>query len=132
MSRTLVLDASASVELLLDTPAGRRLHELVPSDARWWVPEHFYAEVTGALRRAELRATVPAARVAEASAALMSAPLRRAQVRPLLNEAWAKRTNLTIADALYVVLAEHLGADLVTADRKLAGAPILTVKAICP
>lgn len=115
-----MLDASASVELLLDTPTGRRLQALVPADAEWWVPEHFYAEVAGALRRAEMHSTVPAARVATALASLDAAPLRRVQVRPLLPEAWAKRSNMTIADGLYVVLAEHLGADLVTADVKLA------------
>ncbi|MPY95009.1 MAG: PIN domain-containing protein [Acidimicrobiia bacterium] len=129
---SLVLDASASVELLLDTPTGRRLHELVPGDAQWWVPEHFYAEVAGALRRAELHSTVPAARVAAAMSSLGTAPLRRVQVRPLLPEAWAKRANLTVADALYLVLAEHLGAGLVTADLKLANAPILGVSMIHP
>lgn len=65
-------------------------------------------------------------------AALDTAPLRRVQVRPLLTEAWAKRNNATIADALYVVLAEHLDADLVTADIKLAHTPGLNVRTIHP
>ena len=130
--RSLVLDASAGVELLLDTSTGRRLQELLPADAQWWVPEHFYAEVAGALRRAELRSTVPPALVATAMAALGTAPLRRVQVRPLLAEAWGKRNNSTIADALYVVLAEHLHADLVTTDMKLAHAPGLSVQTIHP
>ncbi|MDQ3106629.1 MAG: hypothetical protein M3Q68_02360, partial [Actinomycetota bacterium] len=45
-------------------------------------------------------------------------------MRPLLASAWAKRGHLTIADALYVVLAEQLSATLVTADfnpRPVAG-----------
>ena len=41
-----------------------------------------------------------------------------------------KRGNLTVADALYVVLAEHLSAALVTADVKLANAPGLGVPTI--
>jgi predicted nucleic acid-binding protein len=36
----------------------------------------------------------------------------RASVRPLVDAAWGYRHNMTAADALYVALAEHLGADL--------------------
>jgi predicted nucleic acid-binding protein len=65
-------------------------------------------------------------------AALASAPLRRVQVRPLLPEAWSKRGNITMADALYVVLAEHLGDSLVASDLKLVNAPGLGVPTIHP
>jgi predicted nucleic acid-binding protein len=54
------------------------------------------------------------------------------QVRPLLGEAWKRRGHLTIADAIYVVLAEQLGAVLVTADGNLARSPGLAVPAITP
>lgn len=128
----LVLDASASVDLLLDTATGRRLQPLLPTGAQWWVPEHFFAEVAGALRRAELRGGVLNARVAQAMTSLSTAPLRRVQVRPLLADAWSKRANLTIADALYVVLAEHLDATLVTTDINLSNAPTLRVATIHP
>jgi predicted nucleic acid-binding protein len=37
-------------------------------------------------------------------------PTDLVQVRSLLPEAWTFRHNLTIGDALYVVLARHLGA----------------------
>ncbi|MBS1836692.1 MAG: type II toxin-antitoxin system VapC family toxin [Actinobacteria bacterium] len=128
----LVLDASASVDLLLDTATGRRLQPLLPTGAHWWVPEHFFAEVAGALRRAELRGGVLSARAAQAMTSLSTAPLRRVQVRPLLADAWSKRANLTIADALYVVLAEHLDATLVTTDINLSNAPTLRVATIHP
>jgi predicted nucleic acid-binding protein len=39
---------------------------------------------------------------------------------------------MTIADALYVVVARHLDAPLVTTDLKLAGAPRLPVTTITP
>lgn len=96
----LVLDASASVDLLPDTATGRRLQPMLPTGAHWWVPEHFFAEVAGALRRAELRGGVLSAPAAQAMTSLSTAPLRRVQVRPLLADAWSKRANLTIADAL--------------------------------
>jgi predicted nucleic acid-binding protein len=128
----LVLDASASVDLLLDTATGRRLQPLLPLGAQWWVPEHFFAEGAGALRRAELRGGVLNARVAPAMTSLSTAPLRRVQVRPLLAGAWSKRANLTIADALYVVLAEHLDATLVTTDVRLARTPGLSIATLHP
>lgn len=56
----------------------------------------------------------------------------RAQVRPLLQRAWERRGHLTIADGLYVVLAEELGATLVTADRNLERSPGLTVPTPTP
>ena len=63
---------------------------------------------------------------------LTVAPLNRVQLRPILMDAWTKRHNLTIADALYVVIAEHLHATLVTTDLNLAHAPTLTVPTIHP
>lgn len=56
-------------------------------------------------------------------AQLVRLPLRRVGVRSLLDEAWTLRQNLRIADAIYVVLALHLGAELVTRDSRLANAP---------
>ena len=41
----LVLDASAGVDLLLDTAVGRQLTTQLPHGATWWVPEHYYLEV---------------------------------------------------------------------------------------
>lgn len=40
-----------------------------------------------------------------------------------MRRAYELRTNVTAYDAAYVPLAETLGCDLVTADRRLAGAP---------
>jgi predicted nucleic acid-binding protein len=101
----LVIDASAGVEFLLDTERGREILAKIPSTADWWAPEHYFVEVAGALRRAELTKAAPSARVYAAFDALRVAPIRRAQVRPLLAEARSRRGNLTIGDALYVVLA---------------------------
>ena len=58
---------------------------------------------------------------------LLRLPLRRAQLRELFHPAWAKRHNVTFADALYVALAEQLDASLLTRDRKLAASPTMTV-----
>lgn len=47
-------------------------------------------------------------------------PLRRHRHAPLLGRAFELRENLAAADAMYVALAERLGASLLTADQKLA------------
>lgn len=127
---TLVLDASAGVDLLLDTVTGRRLQRALPANANWWVPEHYFAEVAAVLRRAEINQLASPARVATAFAELQASPIRRVQVRPLLADAWARRGNLTVHDARYVVLASHLDASLVTTDVRLANAPNLGVPTI--
>ena len=126
----LVLDASAGVDLLLEPPAGIRLQEKVPRSAEWFVPEHYFVEVAGAIRRAELSEAITPARAVRAFADLQSAPLHRALVLPLLAEAWQLRSNVTVPDAVYVVLAHKLGAALVTSDGRLANAPAIDVEII--
>ncbi len=48
----------------------------------------------------------------------------------LIGEAWRHRDNITIHDAVYVVLAQHLDAPLLTADRKLAAASNLPIQVL--
>jgi predicted nucleic acid-binding protein len=47
-------------------------------------------------------------------------PLRRHAHRPLLQQIWKLRNNFSAYDAAYVVLAEGLDAELLTADDRLA------------
>jgi predicted nucleic acid-binding protein len=49
-----------------------------------------------------------------------------------MGAAWNRRGHLTIGDALYVALAEQVGATLVTSDMKLARSPGLEVPTITP
>jgi predicted nucleic acid-binding protein len=102
----IVLDASAGVELALRTPSGRRLRRRMPAGATAWVPEHYYVEAVAVLRREELNRRFNAARVQLALDRLLSAPARRVSIKPLIAEAWSQRHNLTIADALYVVVTK--------------------------
>jgi predicted nucleic acid-binding protein len=46
----------------------------------------------------------------------------------LLPRVWELRNNLTAYDAVYVALAEALGASLLTRDRRLAGAAGLRIR----
>ena len=97
-----------------------------------WVPEHYFAEVAAVLRRQALLRHYTEARIELALDRLRSAPMRRVSLVPLLQEAWDLRHNMTIADALYVVVAQHLDAPLVTTDFKLAATPQLSVATITP
>lgn len=119
-----VVDASAGAEIVADTRRGRALAKLIPADTEGWVPEHFYAEVLAVLRR---RLVIENAGT-EAQAALAVGRLRlwrlhRASVAPLVDAAWAYRHNMTAADAIYVALAEQLGAHFLTEDHRLSAAP---------
>lgn len=132
MTTPVVVDASAGVELLLSTEAGETLRSRLPRSIVEWVPEVYFSEVAGALRRGELHGKLSAARAAVALDRLLATPMRRVQIRSLLAEAWALRHNVVVNDALYVVLARHLDAPLVTADMALAAAPGLDVRVITP
>ena len=125
-----VLDASAGVDLLLNTEVGQQLQ--IEPDAEWWVPEHYFVEVSSAIRRAEMLTAITAEQTAVALRSLREAPLRIVSIRPLLDDAWTRRKNLTVADALYVVLAVHIGAALVTTDLRLTRSPALGVPVVTP
>lgn len=125
-----VLDASAGVEIALQSPDGLRLESMLPRGAVAWVPEHYFVEVSGVIRRRELNGQTPAPLAQIALDRLLASPVQIVSVQPLISEAWPMRNNLTIADALYVVIALHIDAPLVTTDLKLGGAPNLPVETI--
>ncbi len=130
MTLLVVIDASAGVELVADTQRGRAIRGLLPRDAVPWVPEIFYVECGAVLRRWDLKRVLSAEEVAAAVDQLTTWPLKIAQVRPLVSEAWRLRGNLTFPDAVYVALAAQLGASLLTDDHRLANAPGLPVPAL--
>jgi predicted nucleic acid-binding protein len=122
----IVLDASAGVELLLQTPVGREIGARLPGTLPV-VPAHFDAEVFSALGRLVRAHELEAERLPPILDNLSYAPFQRYPITPLLAEAWELRHNLTQRDALYVVLARRLGAALWTADARLARAPELGI-----
>ncbi|MBO0730214.1 MAG: type II toxin-antitoxin system VapC family toxin [Acidimicrobiaceae bacterium] len=125
-----VIDASAGVELVADTSRGRMLRRLLPPNPVPWVPDLFYGECGGVLRKWDLNGIVSPERMGKAIADLTAWPLRMVQTAGLWTDAWRLRRNFTFADAVYVALAAHLGADILTDDAKLANAPTLPVRAL--
>ena len=94
------------------------------------MPELFFAECGSVLSRWDLNRILTHAQIDQAIDALMGWPLRITQVRGLFADAWRLRANVTFADGVYVALAEHLGADLLSDDRRLAHTPGLPVRVV--
>jgi predicted nucleic acid-binding protein len=114
-----VVDASVLVDaLLIDGAARTRLAE-----ANLQAPDLIDAELLSVLRRLVLADRLPEQHALQALATSQRLGLRRHSSRHLWPRAWELRTNLTAYDALYVALAEQLGATLLTADARAARAP---------
>jgi predicted nucleic acid-binding protein len=120
----IVVDASALLEFLLQTPLGSRIEtRLFRDDTEFHVPHVVDVEVVQALRRLVRMGEVSSRRAHEAIADLIDLDLHRHPHLDLLGRAWKLRDNFSAYDAMYVALAEAIGASLVTCDGPLAAAP---------
>ncbi len=116
-----VADASAFVELLLDTPLGARVRDRL-RDADIHAPAHFDAEVLSVLGRISRAGALHEREVSRSVRLCAQSPIERHPLPPLLEGAWLRRHNVRLADALYVELAYQLNVPLVTTDERLAKA----------
>ena len=118
----MVLDASALLELLLGTEAGRRIEARVTRARAVHVPHLAEVEVASALRRLVFAKELAEARASHALSDLLALPLERHPHAWLLPRVWALRKSVTPYDALYLALAEALAEPLLTLDAKLSRA----------
>lgn len=120
----IVLDASALVELLLGTAAGRAVaSRIADPDLGLHVPHLADVEVAQALRRYAKDGALDAGAASVALEDLRSLDLQRHAHEPLLDRIWQLRQNFSAYDAAYLALAEALDAVLLTCDGRLARAP---------
>jgi predicted nucleic acid-binding protein len=120
----IVVDASAAIEVLLNTPAAARIAErLFAPGETLHAPYLLDVEVAQVLRRYALAGQLDAARGVEALDDLTALPLTRYPHDLLLPRIWELRENVTAYDAVYLALAEVLAAPLLTRDQALASAP---------
>ena len=120
----IILDASAAIELLLQSPAGLKIEKRIfsPSESLH-APHLLDLEVAQVLRRYVRDNTITAQRGEEALEDLGDLPLSRYPHDLLLPRVWELRETLTAYDAAYVALAELLDAALLTCDGKIASVP---------
>ena len=119
----IVLDASAVVELLLGTAAGRRVKALIQDDKETLhAPDLLDVEVAQVLRRLERSRELAPDRTREAFEDFRAIAIVRYPHAPFLERVWALRQNLSAYDAAYLELAMREGLPLATRDRALARA----------
>ena len=117
----IVLDASAAIDWLLQTPAGQRIEKRIYSrNETLHAPHILDLEVTQVLRRLAQQGVLAGRRADEAVRDLVDLRVTRYPHFVLLPRIWQLRHNFSAYDAAYVVLAERLGAALVTRDSRLA------------
>ena len=120
----IVLDASAAIEWLLQSPAGIKIDKRIFSISESLHAPHLLdVEVAQVLRRYVHEKTITAERGEQALEDLADLLLNRYPHDFLIPRVWELRATLTAYDAVYVALAELLDAPLLTCDAKIASAP---------
>ncbi len=117
-----MLDASATVELLLSTASGRAVATHLTADETLHAPELLGPEVLSVVRRLVRSGTLSEPEGSRVLGGLNDLSVETYEHMPLLGRAFELRDTLTAYDACYIALAEALGSPLLTTDAKLAGA----------
>jgi predicted nucleic acid-binding protein len=119
-----VLDASAFVSLLV---GGVKAGDVELFDGDFAAPDLFLIETASGLRRSIRTGVVSPAHAAALLHRALELPIELVSSRELVERAFEMRNSLTMQDGCSVALAEQLECGLLTADRRLARAPGLTV-----
>jgi predicted nucleic acid-binding protein len=121
-----VLDASVAVRWVTMEPGTAAAIALLKRPTRWVAPRLLLTEVAGALHRKIREGRIRDIAATEALDVLLIAidrgEIQLAEDERLMVAALVLATlmNHKVADCVYVALAEHEGAALATADRRLA------------
>jgi predicted nucleic acid-binding protein len=121
----IVLDASAAIDWLLQTPVGKRIEKRIFSrNESLHAPHLLDLEVAQVLRRLARQRVISGDRADEAVGDLLDLRIARYPHGLLLPRIWQLRHNFSAYDAAYIALAEKLGIPLVTRDSRLAAGPV--------
>jgi predicted nucleic acid-binding protein len=119
----IVLDASAAIDWLLQTAAGKQIEERIFSRGESLHAPHLLdLEVAQVMRRLVREGAVSAPRADQAIQDLLDLRVTRYPHFVFLPHIWRLRDNFSAYDAAYVALTEKLGATLITRDARLASA----------
>ncbi|HEY6184344.1 MAG TPA: type II toxin-antitoxin system VapC family toxin [Terriglobales bacterium] len=120
----IVLDASAAVDWLLQTPAGQQIEKRIYSKGEsLYAPHLLDLEVAQVLRRLVREGLLSPQRSEQALEDFLNMRVSRYPHFVLLPRIWRLRHNLSAYDAAYVVLAEKLNAPLISRDSRLSSSP---------
>jgi len=109
------------VDYVLQTERGDRVsHVIRPQSVNLSIPALCDVEFASAIRRSLRIGEIESLRAEEAMNDYLDLPLARFGHTKLLEGVLALRENFSAYDATYVVLAQQLGAKLLTTDRRLA------------
>ena len=118
----LIVDASCLYEVIARTANAEHIRERLAADPDQAAPHIIDVEVLGVIRRDFLRGRLDNTAASQAVQDLRDWPGERFGHRALLERAWELRRNVRGWDAMYVALAEGMGATLITIDARLANA----------
>jgi predicted nucleic acid-binding protein len=116
----LVVDASCLYEVVADTTQAEEIRGRLADDEDQAAPHLIDVEVLNVVRRQHLQGRLDATAALQAVEDLGAWPGERFGHRPLLWRAWELRDRVRGWDAMYVALAEALGATLITTDERLS------------
>ena len=119
----IVLDASAAIEWLLQSPSGSRVEARIYSKLEsLHAPHLFDLELAQGIRKLAREKAISASRGEQALEDLQRLRIMRYPHSILLRRIWQLRNSLTAYDAAYIALAEQLGAPLITCDARMGAA----------
>lgn len=119
----IVIDASVLANALADDEDdGRTARAELRAAGELAAPDLVDVETVAVLRKRWLSGWMSDDRFDSAVADLERLDFERVPTLRLIRRAYELRANVTAYDATYVALAEALGCELVTGDRRLAGA----------
>lgn len=116
----LIVDASCIYEVIVDRATAAPIRERMDADPDQAAPHVVDAEVLGIIRRDAMLGRLDRTAATLAVEELRDWPADRIDHRLLLVRAWELRDRVRSWDALYVALAEAMGATLLTLDRRLS------------
>ncbi|MFZ2050973.1 MAG: type II toxin-antitoxin system VapC family toxin [Solirubrobacteraceae bacterium] len=119
-----MVDASVLANAIADDGADGQIgREALRAAEGLAAPDLVDVETVSVLRKRWLAGTLSDQRFAVAVEDLEDLELDRYPALPLMRRAYEMRANVTAYDATYIALAELLGCELLTGDRRLATAP---------
>lgn len=119
---TVVVDASVVVAAFADGGATGEWAEQILASDHIAAPHLLPAEVANILRRASAAGDLEQDSANLAYADAMQLPTTLFPFEPFADRVWEIRGHITSYDAWYVALAEELGAELATLDKRLTRA----------